>query len=131
MKYLLDTMVWLWSVGSSEIIGDAGLEILSSGDEEIYFSAASSWEIAIKTKLEKFRLPEEPVSYVPKRLTEQGIRSLPVTQSHGLKVYDLPSHHHDPFDRLIIAQAIFEELTILTSDRIFAKYPVDVIWCGK
>ena len=51
MKYLLDTVVWLWSVGSSEAIGDAGLEILSSGDEEIYFSAASSWEIAIKTKL--------------------------------------------------------------------------------
>jgi PIN domain nuclease of toxin-antitoxin system len=131
MKYLLDTVVWLWSVGSSEAIGDAGLEILSSGDEEIYFSAASSWEIAIRTKLGKFRLPEEPVSYVPRRLTEQGIRSLPVTQSHSLKVYDLPSHHHDPFDRLIIAQAIFEELTILTSDRIFAKYPVDVVWCGK
>ncbi len=65
MKYLLDTVVWLWSVGSSEAIGDAGLEILSSGDEEIYFSAASSWEIAIKMQLGKFRLPEEPLSSFP------------------------------------------------------------------
>jgi PIN domain nuclease of toxin-antitoxin system len=131
MKYLLDTVVWLWSVGSSETIGDAGLEILASGDEEIYFSAASSWEIAIKTKLGKFRLPEEPVRYVPKRLTEQGIRSLAVTQTHSLKVYDLPFHHHDPFDRLIIAQAIFEGMTVLTSDRVFEKYAIDIVWCGK
>ena len=130
MKYLLDTMVWLWSVGSSEQIGKAGLEILASGDEEIYFSAATSWEIAIKTRLGKSRLPEEPVPYVPKRLSEQGIHSLSVTQSHSLKVYDLPLHHHDPFDRLIIAQALTEEMVILTSDRVFKNYPVEVLWCG-
>jgi PIN domain nuclease of toxin-antitoxin system len=98
-------MVWLWSVGSSETIGKAGLEILASGDEEVYLSAASSWEIAIKTKLGKFRLPGQPVRYVPKRLAEQGIHSLPITQSHSLKVYDFPLHHSDPFDRLLIAQA--------------------------
>jgi PIN domain nuclease of toxin-antitoxin system len=130
MKYLLDTMVWLWSVGSSEKIGRAGLEILASGDEEIYFSAAGSWEIAIKAKLGKFRLPEEPVLYVPKRLAEQGIHSLSITQSHSLKVYDLPLHHTDPFDRLIIAQALSEEMVILTADRAFKKYPVEVLWCG-
>ncbi len=130
MKYLLDTMVWLWSVASTDKIGKAGLEILTSGDEEVYFSAASSWEIAIKTKLGKFRLPEEPARYVPKRLAEQGIHSLPVTQSHSLKVYDLTLHHHDPFDRMIIAQAIVEEMVILTSDRAFKKYPVEVLWCG-
>jgi PIN domain nuclease of toxin-antitoxin system len=130
MRYLLDTMVWLWSVGSPEKIGEAGLEILNRGEEEIYFSAASCWEIAIKTRLGKFRLPEEPVRYVPKRLAEQGIRSLSVTQNHSLKVYDLPLHHHDPFDRLIIAQALSEEMVILTSDRAFKKYPVEVLWCG-
>ena len=130
MKYLLDTMVWLWSVGSSENIGEAGLQILNSGEEEIYFSAASCWEIAIKTRLGKFRLPEEPVRYVPKRLAEQGIRSLSVTQNHSLKVYELPLHHHDPFDRLIIAQALSEDMVILTSDRTFSKYPAEVLWCG-
>jgi len=130
MKYLLDTMVWLWSVGSTDKIGKAGLEILTSGDQEVYLSAASSWEVAIKAKLGKFRLPEEPVKYVPKRLAEQGIRSLSVTQNHSLKVYDLALHHHDPFDRLIIAQALSEGLVILTSNRVFEKYPIDVVWCG-
>jgi PIN domain nuclease of toxin-antitoxin system len=131
MKYLLDTMVWLWSVGPARTIGTAGLEILTSAQNEIYLSAASSWEIAIKTRLGKFQLPEAPAHYVPKRLAEQAIRSLPINQDHSLRVYDLPLHHSDPFDRLIIAQAIVEEMTVLTSDRIFEKYPIDVIWCGR
>jgi PIN domain nuclease of toxin-antitoxin system len=131
MKYLLDTMVWLWSVGPIEKISSAGLEILKSGEEEVYLSAASSWEIAIKTKLGKFALPEPPARYVPKRLAEQGIQSLSVTQSHSLKVYDLPLHHSDPFDRLIIAQALAENMVILTSDRAFKRYPVELLWSGK
>ncbi len=130
MKYLLDTMVWLWSVGPSKTIGAAGLEILASSEEEVYLSAASSWEIAIKTRLGKFQLPEPPGRYVPKRLAEQGIRSLSINQNHSLRVYDLPLHHSDPFDRLIIAQAMIEQMTVLTSDRGFEKYSIDVIWCG-
>jgi PIN domain nuclease of toxin-antitoxin system len=131
MKYLLDTMVWLWSLGPTDKIGRAGLEILTNGEEEIYLSAASAWEVAIKTQLGKFTLAEPPGTYVPKRLSAQGIRSLSITQTHSLKVYDLPSHHRDPFDRLIIAQAIFEDMTILTADRAFTNYPVEVLWCGK
>jgi PIN domain nuclease of toxin-antitoxin system len=131
MKYLLDTVVWLWSVGPSKTIGAAGLEILASSQQEIYLSAASSWEIAIKTRLGKFRLPEPPGRYVPKRLVEQGIRSLAINQAHSLRVYDLPSHHFDPFDRMIIAQAMVEGMTVLTSDRAFEKYPIDVIRCGR
>ena len=131
MKYLLDTMVWLWSVGPTDRIGRVGMEILSSGGEEIYLSAASSWEIAIKARLGKFQLPEAPGRYVRSRLATQGIRSLSVTQDHGLSVYDLPLHHSDPFDRLIIAQALAEGMVILTSDRAFEKYRVELVWCGK
>ncbi len=131
MKYLLDTGVWLWTIGPSDKIGKAGLQILSNGGEEIYFSAASAWEVAIKMRVGKLHLPEAPGRYVPKRLRDQGIRPLPVTQSHSLGVYDLPSHHNDPFDRLIIAQAIAEEMAVLTADRMFEKYPVDLLWCGK
>jgi PIN domain nuclease of toxin-antitoxin system len=131
MKYLLDTMVWLWSVGPTDKIGSAGLQILADGEQDVYLSAASSWEIAIKTKLGKFNLPEPPTRYVPKRMAAQGIHSLAVTQSHTLRVYDLAQHHSDPFDRLIIAQALAEEMVILTSDRAFRKYPVEVVWCGK
>jgi PIN domain nuclease of toxin-antitoxin system len=131
MKYLLDTVVWLWSVGPTDKIGQAGLDVLANGEAEVYFSAASAWEVAIKTQLGKFTLTEPLGTYIPKRLSAQGIRSLSITQNHAVKVYDLSSHHHDPFDRLLIAQAILEDMTILTADRAFAKYPVEVLWCGK
>ena len=131
MKYLLDTMVWLWSVGPTEKIGNAGLEILRNGREEIYLSAASSWEIAIKAKLGKFKLPEAPGPYVRTRMAAQRVLALAVTQNHSLAVYDLPLHHNDPFDRLIIAQALDEGMVILTADRAFRKYPVEIVWCGK
>ncbi len=131
MKYLLDTMVWLWSVGPTEKIGNAGLEILRNGREEIYLSAASSWEIAIKAKLGKFQLPEAPGPYVRSRMAAQRVLALAVTQNHSLAVYDLPLHHNDPFDRLIIAQALDEGMVILTADRAFRKYPVEIVWCGK
>jgi PIN domain nuclease of toxin-antitoxin system len=130
MKYLLDTMAWLWSVGPTEKIGSAGLEVLTNGEAELHLSAASAWEVAIEARLGKFTLAESPV-YVPQRLSSQGIRSRAITQNHPLKVYDLPAHHRDPFDRLLIAQPMLEKMTILTADRAFAKYPVDVFWCGK
>jgi PIN domain nuclease of toxin-antitoxin system len=131
MKYLLDTVVWLWSVGPTEKIGKKGIEILSDGANEVYLSVASAWEIAIKTRLGKYDLPDVPARYIPTRLNEQGIHPLSVTLSHSLAVYALPLHHQDPFDRLIIAQAIAEDMVILTSDRAFAAYPVEVSWCGK
>ena|ERR1700726_2539001 len=131
MKYLLDTMVWLWSVGETDRIGSAGFEILRNGEQQLYLSAASSWEIAIKAKLGKYQLPDAPGPYMRSRLAAQGILALPVTQDHSLSVYDLPLHHHDPFDRLIIAQALQERMIILTSDRAFKQYPVEILWCGK
>ena len=131
MKYLLDTMVWLWSVGPTEKIGDAGRRVFEDGTSEIYLSAVSSWEIAIKARLGKYKLPEPPGRYVPKKLDQQGIRPLPVTLEHSLKVFSLPLYHHDPFDHLLMAQAILERMVILTSDRFFEKYPVEVLWCGK
>ncbi len=85
----------------------------------------------MKAKLGKFELPESPGPYVRTRLAMQGIRSLPITQDHSLGVYDLPWHHSDPVDRLIIAQAIAERMTVLTADRAFEKYSVNVLWCGR
>jgi len=131
MNYLLDTVVWVWSVHSAERINKVGLDILQSGDEEVYFSAASVWELSIKLRSGKLHLPELPSRYVPKRLAQQGIRSLSVTQTHALRVYDLPTHHHDPFDRLLIAQALAEEMVILTADRAFERYEAELVWCGK
>ncbi|PYV61020.1 MAG: PIN domain nuclease [Acidobacteria bacterium] len=131
MKYLLDTVVWVWSVHSAERINKVGFDILESGDEEVYFSAASIWELSIKLRLGKLSLPEPPARYIPKRLGQQGIRTLSVTPTHALRVYDLPTHHHDPFDRLLIAQALTEEMVILTADRAFEKYQTQLVWCGR
>jgi PIN domain nuclease of toxin-antitoxin system len=76
-------------------------------------------------------LPDEPARYIPNRLGTQGIRGLPISQTHALKANDLDLHHNDPFDRLIIAQALVENLTVLTPDQLFGKYPIEVVWCGK
>lgn len=130
MKYLLDTSVWLWSVGAVERINKRGRDLLADGTQELYFSAASAWEISIKTALEKLRLPEPPATYVPSRLTQQGINPLPILQHHALAVYELPMHHTDPFDRLLIAQAQIEGMVILTADKVFRRYKVELLWCG-
>jgi PIN domain nuclease of toxin-antitoxin system len=130
MKYLLDTSIWLWSVGSVEKINRVGRELLADGAQEFYLSAASSWEIGIKAASGKLDLPESPVTYVPKRLADQGIIPLPILHQHALAVYDLPKHHSDPFDRLLIAQAQTEEMVVLTADSVFRKYKVPLVWCG-
>lgn len=131
MKYLLDTSVWLWSVGPIERINRRAREILADGKQEIYFSAASAWEVSIKMALGKLYLPETPEIYVPERLAAQAIQPLPILHHHALRVYSLPLHHEDPFDRLLIAQAQAENMAILTSDRAIRKYDVNVVWCGS
>lgn len=130
MKYLLDTSVWLWSLTASERLNKKGRELLASGREELYLSAASSWEISIKSALGRLQLPEPPARYVPKRLAAQGIRPLSITHTHALAVSELPAYHNDPFDRLLIAQAQSEAMVILTADRAFEPYAVEILWCG-
>jgi PIN domain nuclease of toxin-antitoxin system len=131
VKYLLDTVIWLWSIDTVEKLSKAGRGILDNGQEEIYFSAASAWEVSIKARLGKLTIPGPPSECIPAFMAKQGLRPLPISHLHAVKVFDLPLHHHDPFDRLIIAQAIVEDMTILTADRAFGKYPVDILWCGK
>jgi PIN domain nuclease of toxin-antitoxin system len=131
VKYLLDSTIWLWSVDSVEKINQECRDILENGREEIYLSAASAWELSIKARLGKLHLPGSPAQCIPAFMAKQGLRSLPVTHLHAVKVYDLHPHHQDPFDHLIIAQAITEGMTVLTADRDFRKYPVEVLWSGK
>ncbi|HEY1802672.1 MAG TPA: type II toxin-antitoxin system VapC family toxin [Terriglobales bacterium] len=130
MKYLLDTVVWMWSIGAVEKISEEGRAILENGREEIYLSAVTSWELSIKMRLGKLQLSASPARCVPEFMAKQGLRSLAITHIHAAKVYDLPLHHADPFDRLLIAQALIEETTILTADHAFEKYHVPIVWCG-
>jgi PIN domain nuclease of toxin-antitoxin system len=103
------------------------VELLDSTEHELLLSAASSWEISIKYALGKLRLPEPPFEYVPDRMTESGVTGLPVEHRHALTVAGLPPHHRDPFDRILIAQAMVESLAILTADPQLSRYEVDVI----
>jgi PIN domain nuclease of toxin-antitoxin system len=130
MKYLLDTMVFLWSQGCSSRLSREAEEVLSQTTNEIYLSSASSWEIAIKAAIGKLELPEPAATYVPKRLRMGAIQPLPITHAHALAAPDLPPHHQDPFDRMLIAQARSEHMVLMTADRVFSKYKVQFLWCG-
>ncbi|MGA7382321.1 MAG: type II toxin-antitoxin system VapC family toxin [Terriglobales bacterium] len=127
MKYLLDTNVWLWSVFEPSRLSRKAHDVVADLSQEVFLSAASAWEIAIKSGSGKLRLPEPPATYVPRRMAEQGVRPLEVSHRHALAVSSLPPHHRDPFDRLLVAQANLEDMVLMSSDRIFDRYSVQVL----
>jgi len=127
MNVLVDTHVWIWSLADPNRLTPECRRLLSSSRNVIYLSAVSAWELAIKDALGKIELPEPVETYVPTRMARQGITALPITHTHALTVSTLPPHHRDPFDRLLIAQAIVERLPILTADTAFDRYDVEVI----
>ena len=131
MKYLLDTSVFLWSLGAEHKLNQKARDLLSSSEAELYLSAASSWEIAIKFALGTLALPKPPSQFVPKAMGSLAIRSLDISHSHSLTAGELPPHHRDPFDRMLIAQARAESMVLLTGDRIFQRYQVEMMICGK
>jgi PIN domain nuclease of toxin-antitoxin system len=110
-----------------ERLSSRARSLVEATDAELFLSAASAWEIAIKHALGKLRLPEAPVKYVPSRVEHLRMIALPINQDHVLHVATLPYLHRDPFDRLIIAQAQIEDLPILTADAILAAYDVKII----
>ena len=131
MKILLDTSSWLWSLTDPERLNKRARDILSNRSHTLYLSAASSWEIVIKAALGKLPLPEPPEKYIPSRMAAMDVLGLAVEHAHALRVSALPAHHRDPFDRILVAQAQVESLTILTVDRVFRAYDVKVIWAGR
>ena len=128
MKLLIDTHSWLWLLDSPHRLGEQALQLLRHPSHEIYFSAASAWELAIKFRLGKLRLPEPPHTFVPARLAQNAMTELPIALVHALAVDTLPMHHHDPFDRLLIVQAQIERLPLMTADPAFKSYDVELIF---
>jgi PIN domain nuclease of toxin-antitoxin system len=128
MKILLDTHVFLWWITDSNQLSQNARSIISNPENEIFLSAASCWEMAIKASLGRLTLPEKPDSFIPAQLAENNISGLPVQLSHALAVCDLPMHHRDPFDRILVAQARLEKMTLMTSDSLISMYDVYVIW---
>jgi PIN domain nuclease of toxin-antitoxin system len=128
VKVLLDTHVWLWMLAFPERLGSRAIDLVRSDSDELILSAVSSWEIAVKWALGKLDLPQPPEIYVPDRMQAEGIGSLAVDHGHALHVASLPQHHGDPFDRLLIAQSQVERIPIVTADRRFELYDVEVVW---
>lgn len=128
MKVLLDTHVFLWWITDDPRLNERAREIISDGENTLFFSAASGWEIAIKAKLGKLSVPDDLEGFIMEQLAQNDITPLPVRLSHALHVYNLPAHHRDPFDRLLVAQAQVENLPILTGDTAIMQYPVQIIW---
>lgn len=128
MKALIDTHTFLWWNTEDPRLSSRAREIIADGKNEIFLSAASAWEIAIKTAKGRLVLPEEPALYVASRMNLHRIQPLPVQVSHALRVYELPPHHADPFDRLLVAQCQLESLPLITKDEEIRRYEVETIW---
>lgn len=128
MKLLLDTHIFLWVNGDTSKLSVNFKSLGHSGEHDFYLSLASVWEMQIKYQLGKLSLPLPIEELVNKNQLENGIQLLPIELSHISHLAQLPSHHKDPFDRLLIAQAIIEDMTIVTADQSFAAYPVPVVW---
>lgn len=128
MKALLDTHTFLWWIVDRPQLSPRAREIIADGGNEIFVSAASGWEIAIKAKLGKLEVPDDLEHFVVEQLETNAFTSLPIRLEHALHVYTLPQHHRDPFDRILIAQCQLENLPILSADPQIAHYAVQVLW---
>jgi PIN domain nuclease of toxin-antitoxin system len=128
VRALLDTHAFLWWVLDSSALSDVGRDLMGDGRNDLYVSAASAMEIAIKARRGRLALPEPPESYVPSRLVSEGFTAMPVELGHALRVARLPDIHRDPFDRLLVAQAQVEGIPIVTADPAIAQYDVETIW---
>ncbi|HEX7708322.1 MAG TPA: type II toxin-antitoxin system VapC family toxin [Thermoanaerobaculia bacterium] len=121
MKLLLDTQLLLWAAGQPERLSARAKRLLNDQDNELLFSAASLWEITIKSGLGRNDFRVEP-RVLRRALLDNGYVELPVTSEHAVSVDSLPPLHKDPFDRLLLAQAFVEGITLLTADEQLARY---------
>lgn len=122
-RLLLDTHVLLWWLADDPSLGIKAKDAIRNGHNEVYVSAATTWEISIKKALGKLEAPEDMDSIVE----EERFLKLPISLYHGQMAGQLPPHHRDPFDRMLIAQASAEGLTIVTTDQTFHKYSVQTL----
>jgi PIN domain nuclease of toxin-antitoxin system len=127
MKYLLDTHTLIWLIEAPSRISLKTKQILTSSENSIYLSSASLWEIAIKTSLGKLSL-ESPFEKLLDDLISTDITILQIENDYLMKLTTLPEIHKDPFDRLLIATALTEDLTIITTDENIHKYDVSWLW---
>ena len=123
-RVLVDTHALLWWLTDDPALSEPAREAMADRGHEPMVSTASMWEIAIKRSLGKLTTPDD----LPEQITDAGFGWLTITATHAWHVRDLPMHHRDPFDRILVAHALVEELSVVTSDARFADYGVRVWW---
>ena len=128
MNVLLDTCTFLWLITDAPELSRLAREVFEDPDNSVYLSTVSTWEISVKHSLGRLHLPELPATYIPKMRIAHGIESLPLDEVSTLHLGRLPELHRDPFDRLLVCQAIVGGLVILTPDESILQYPVRFVW---
>ena len=128
MRLLLDTHTFLWWTADDPRLSENAKEAIASAANEVFISAVNGWEIAIKTRLGKLPLPEAPDLFMAHMVQRHAFGVLPITLMHAVREYHLPSHHSDPFDRLLVAQAGLEKLVLVTNDALIKPYGVSTLW---
>lgn len=127
-RFLLDTHTFLWMAGDPGRLGPRAREVIESGSARLWLSTASIWEMAIKSSLGKLELSSALSDFLGEQLEATRTSLLDIRAEHAVRVEKLPWHHRDPFDRLLIAQALFEKVPILGRDSEFDAYLVQRLW---
>ncbi len=127
MKALLDTHTFLWAIADDGRLSRRAQQIYTDPND-LWLSVASIWEMLIKMRAGKLPLPEPTGPYIVKELAQNKIGVLPIKLDHVLRIESLPAHHRDPFDRILIAQSLEENLPLITADPVFERYSAKLIW---
>ncbi|MDU9049323.1 MAG: type II toxin-antitoxin system VapC family toxin [Candidatus Electrothrix sp. Rat3] len=128
MNILLDTHAFLWWITDDAQLSETARKLIKDNGNTLYWSAASSWEVGIKYALGRLPLPDAPEIFLAQELAGNQIESLPITDRYAFQAGRLPRHHKDPFDRMLIAQAMTDSLILLSCDSFFGLYDVQVMW---
>jgi len=128
MRLLLDTHIWLWWQMSPGSIKPAIKDQIVDADNEVLLSTVSTWEMTIKIAVGKLQLPQPLEEMLPESLLLDSMLTLPLSHHHCFELTRLPMHHRDPFDRMLIAQARQESLTLVTADSMFHRYDVELLF---
>jgi PIN domain nuclease of toxin-antitoxin system len=127
MKAILDTHAFLWALSGDARMSHHARDIFVNSSD-LSLSMASVWEILIKVQTGKMKFPRPAGPYLLSKLAENRIEILPISIDHLLAYEHLPRHHRDPFDRMLIAQSLEEDLPLITADPFFKRYPIQVVW---
>lgn len=128
MRLLLDTCTFVWLASEPNRLSVPARRRLDNAEADLLLSDASVWEICLKWQAGKLTLPEPPRRWIEHQRRSWELERLPIEPEHLYRSTELPAHHRDPFDRILVSQAIVEDLIVVTPDQAFAAYPVAVLW---